>query len=208
MFGILVFGDSISFGRGESPSIGWSGRLKNYFEVQEFHNCLYELGIPGDTTISLLQRFEIEIKSRINYIRQGDKFIVMIAIGINDSRGLGSPNNLEIPPRKFESNISKLIQIAKKYTKDIVIIGLTPVDETLTNPFENTYFTNNRIKEYDMLLKKTSLNNKIYYINLFNPISKLNYKKLLADGVHPNKKGYQEIYTIIKEDLIRKKLIT
>jgi len=30
MFGILVFGDSISFGRGESPCIGWSGRLKKY----------------------------------------------------------------------------------------------------------------------------------------------------------------------------------
>ena len=207
MFGILVCGDSISFGRGESPCIGWSGRLKKYFEPQEFHNCVFNLGIPGDTTTTLLQRFETEIKFRIRYIRSGDKFIVMIAIGINDSRGLGSPNKLETQPAKFENNIAKLIQIAKKYTKNVVVVGLTPVDEDITNPFEDTYFTNTRIQEYDEILKNSARNNKIQYVNLFNTISKLDYKKLLVDGVHPNKRGYEEIYKIIKEFLIKKKLI-
>jgi lysophospholipase L1-like esterase len=207
MFGILVCGDSISFGRGESPNVGWSGRLKKYFEPQEFHNCLFNLGIPGDTTTTLLKRFETEIKSRIRYIRPGDKFIVMIAIGINDSRGLGFPNKLQTKPIKFENNISKLIQIAKKYTKHVVVIGLTTIDEDITNPFENTYLTNNRIQEYDAILKKSAQNNKIQYINLFNTISKSNYKKLLVDGVHPNKRGYEEIYKIIKNFLIKKKLI-
>lgn len=207
MFGILVCGDSISFGRGESPNIGWAGRLKKYFEPQGFHNCLFNLGIPGDTSTTLLKRFETEVKFRIRYIRPGDEFIVMIAIGINDSRGLGSPNKLETKPVKFENNISKLIQIAKKYTKNIVVIGLTPVDEDITNPFEDTYFTNDRIQEYDEILKNSAQNNKIQYINLFNNISKLNYTKLLVDGVHPNKRGYEEIYKIIKHFLIKKKLI-
>ncbi len=207
MFGILVFGDSISFGRGESPNLGWSGRLKSYFEPKGFHNCLFKLGIPGDTTTTLLKRFETEIKSRIRYVYQGDKFIVMIAVGINDSRGLGSPDRLETQPAKFEKNISKLIQIAKKYTPNIVVVGLTPVDESITNPFEDTYFSNNQIKEYDGILKKSAQNNKIHYINLFNAILKLKYKRLLVDGVHPNKKGYEAIYKIIKDFLIRKRLI-
>ncbi|PIN73745.1 hypothetical protein COV20_06010 [Candidatus Woesearchaeota archaeon CG10_big_fil_rev_8_21_14_0_10_45_16] len=207
MFGILVCGDSISFGRGESPTIGWSGRLKKYFESQEFHNCLYNLGIPGDTSTALIKRFETEIKFRIKYIRPGDKFVVMIAIGINDSRGLGSLNKLETKPAKFENNITKLIQIAKKYTKNVVVVGLTPVDEDITNPFEDTYFTNDRIQEYDEILKKSAQKNKIQYVNLFNTISNLNYKKLLVDGVHPNKRGYEEIYKIIKDFLIKKRLM-
>lgn len=207
MFGILVCGDSISFGRGESPNIGWSGRLKKYFEPQGFHNCLFNLGIPGDTSTTLLERFETEIKSRIQYIYPGDEFIVMIAIGINDSRGLGSLSKSETKPNKFENNISRLIQIAKKYTKNVVVVGLTPVDEDITNPFEETYFTNNRIQEYDEILKKSAQNNKIQYVNLFNTISELDYKKLLVDGVHPNKRGYEEIYKIIKGFLVKKKLI-
>jgi hypothetical protein len=45
MKGILCFGDSITFGRGEMPSIGWVGRLKNYYEKQDFYNCVFNLGI-------------------------------------------------------------------------------------------------------------------------------------------------------------------
>ena len=207
MFGTLVCGDSISFGRGESPNIGWAGRLKKYFETQDFYNCLFNLGIPGDTTTTLIKRFETEIKARIKYNYPGDKFIVMIAIGINDSRGIGSPDKLETKPAKFESNILKLIKIAKKYTKHVVVVGLTPADKDITNPFEDTYFTNDQIKKYDEILKKSARTNKIHHINLFDPISKLNYKKLLTDGLHPNKKGYNEMYKVIKEFLVKKKLI-
>jgi len=207
MFGIIVAGDSISFGRGESPSIGWSGRLKNYFESLDFHNCLFNLGIPGDNSERLLKRIETEIKFRIRYIRPGDKFIVMVAIGINDSRGIGTINNLETKPAKFESNINKIIQTAKKYTENIVVVGLTPVHENITSPFENTFFTNDRIQEYDEILKTSSKKNKVYYINIFSKISKFNYKKMLVDGVHPNKKGYEEMYKIIKDFLIKHKLI-
>ncbi len=207
MFGILVFGDSISFGRGESPNVGWTGRLKKYFEPQEFHNCLFNLGIPGDTTTTLLKRLEVEIKSRVNYIYPKDKFVIIIAIGINDSRGLGSPNKLETMPAKFESNLLKIIKIAKNYTKKVVLIGLTPVNGDITNPFENTYFTNSKIQKYDEIIKKTAKNNKSYYVNIFNPLFKLKYKDLLVDGVHPNKKGYEEIHKIINLFLINNKLI-
>ena len=207
MFGILVFGDSIAFGRGESPRIGWTGRLKKYFEVQAFHNCLYNLAISGDSSTKLLKRFETEVKSRVKYDHPKDKFIILISVGLNDSRGLGSLNKLETKPDKFKNNILKLIKIAKKYTKQVVIVGLTPIDESITNPFENTYLINNRIQKYDEILKKSAQKNKIHYVNLFNIISKLNYKKLLIDGIHPNKQGYEKIYKIIKDFLVRKKLI-
>jgi len=207
MFGILVCGDSIAFGRGESPSVGWTGRLKAHFESLAFHNCLFNLGIPGDTSTNLLKRFETEIKYRVKYLREGDKYIVIIAIGINDTRGLGSPDKLQTKQSKFQKNISKLIEVAKKYTKHVVVVGLTPVDEDITNPFENTYFTNDRVCEYDEILKKSSRKCKIHYVNLFDTIIKLKYKKLLTDGVHPNKKGYNEIYKKIKHFLIQKKLI-
>ena len=207
MFGILVLGDSITFGRGESPTYGWSGRLKEYFEAQEFHNCLYNLGLPGDTSTNLLKRFETEIKSRARYVRPGDKYLILIGIGINDSRGIDTPNNLETSPEKYKMNVEKLVKIAKKYTKDVVLLELTPVDESITNPFEDTYFTNSRIQEFNSILKDVSQKENILFLELFNEIYSTNYKEKLVDGVHPNSSGYELMFKIIKEYLLEKKLI-
>ena len=53
MHGILCFGDSITFGRGETPNIGWAGRLKKYFESKDFYNVLYK----RNNLIELLSSF-------------------------------------------------------------------------------------------------------------------------------------------------------
>ena len=62
---IICFGDSITFGRGENPNIGWCGRLKNYFESKDPYNAIYNLGVPGHTSTDLLLRFNIEASGRI-----------------------------------------------------------------------------------------------------------------------------------------------
>ena len=60
MYGISVFGDSITFGRGNNLDRGWCGRLRKYFESKDYYNCLYNLGLCGDTTNKLLERFDAE----------------------------------------------------------------------------------------------------------------------------------------------------
>ncbi|MFQ5474516.1 MAG: SGNH/GDSL hydrolase family protein [Candidatus Nanoarchaeia archaeon] len=197
MKGILIFGDSIAQGRGESPNIGWAGHLQKEFEPKGFHNCVYKLGIPGATSTSLLKRFETEVKSRINYSRPEDKFIVMIAVGINDSRGLGSPDKPETKQSVFKKNIRKLVTIAKKYTKHVIVVGLTPVDEKRTKPFEDTHFLNDTVKTYDTILEEVTKETKTKYIRLFDKL----VPKHLVDGVHPNKKGYEVMFENIKKDV-------
>ncbi len=211
MFGILVCGDSISLGKGEFPNLGWVGRLKEYFESKDliinlFRSC-FNLGIPGDTSTDLLTRFETEIKARIKYKRSGDKFVIMLAVGMNDSKSVGSSDKLNIKPEIFRNNIKKLIKIAKRYTKQVIVVGLTPVDENLTNPFEETYFTNGRIKEYNEILKESAKLDEVLFLNIFDEIILLDYKKLLFDGLHPNKEGYETIYEIVKTFLIKKSII-
>ena len=78
MFGILVCGDSISLGRGESPNIGWVGRLKEYFESKDQYNSCFNLGISGDTSTDILTRFENEIKARIIHLRLNIMFFLYI----------------------------------------------------------------------------------------------------------------------------------
>jgi lysophospholipase L1-like esterase len=199
MKGILCFGDSITFGIGEKG--GWVGRLKEYFEPRGGHNGVYNLGICGDTTEGLLERFKIEANSRIEYIWPNERYLITIAIGINDSRGMGSPDKIIIKPNKFKQNIEKIHKQALKFTKDIVFIGLTPVNEKLVHPFEGTYFSNEIIQKYNNIIKEYCRKNKIRFIEIYDKMSKLDYTKLLEDGLHPNSKGFDVMFKIIKEEL-------
>ncbi|MBU1198963.1 MAG: hypothetical protein KKF46_08495 [Nanoarchaeota archaeon] len=207
MHGILTFGDSIVFGRGEKPGTGWVGRLKNYFEEQDFYHAVYNMGIPGDTTSDLLARFEIESKSRIHYFHTGDKYIIMFGIGTNDARCINNPENHQTEPDKFRKNIISLISKAKKHTKNIVFIGLLPVDESITNPYEDTYFTNKLQKQYNDIIKECCKQENIEFIDLFDDWINIDYKVLLDDGLHPNSEGYEKMYEQIKEFLVEKEMI-
>jgi len=205
MFGILAFGASITFGRGNSVNGGWAGRFKKYFEAQDYYNSLYNLGIPGDSTTDLLRRFEVECQARIKFKRPGDKFVILIGIGTNDSRLVN--NKPQTKPEVFKKNILKLIKLSQKYTQSISFIGLTPVDEKRTQPYETTYFFNERIEKYNNIIKECCQENKILFLDMFEKWKNFDASKLLGDGLHPSAEGYEKMYQVIKNFLIKNKLI-
>ncbi|MBD3405675.1 MAG: hypothetical protein GF411_06035 [Candidatus Lokiarchaeota archaeon] len=153
MFAICAFGDSIVFGRGDNLDRGWVGRLRKYFEIKDQYNALYNLGIPGNSTTELLDRLDTECKARLKQYHEGDRFVILIGIGINDSRFVGSLDKPQTEKGVFRKNILKIIETAKIYSNEIVFIGLTPVDEKLTNPYEDTFFLNSRIKEFNAVIQ-------------------------------------------------------
>jgi lysophospholipase L1-like esterase len=190
MFAITIFGDSIVFGRGDNK--GWVGRLKEDFQAKDYYNVVYNLGIPGDTSSTLLKRFDTECKARIQYSRKDDKHVLIIGIGINDSRLINKKPETSL--KKFESNIKQLVKKAKKYTENVIFIGLTQVDERAKN-YEGTSFSNDRIAKYNEIIKKQDV--------MFIEMPKVS----LDDGLHPDSKGYDKMYKIIKGFLVGKGLI-
>ncbi|MBT4539250.1 hypothetical protein HOC32_03105 [Candidatus Woesearchaeota archaeon] len=206
MKGILCFGDSITFGRGEKPNFGWVGRLKRDFEKLSNWHVVYNLGIPGDTSSNLLNRFENEIKTRVKYLREGDQFVIVVGIGTNDTPG-DSPKNSNISIKKFKKHITKLITISKKYSSNVLFLGLSPVDENLTLPWEGFYYTNGKQKKFEEVIKTCCLDKKALFLPLFDTMIKKNYQELLKDGLHPNSKGYDFMFNIIKTFLEKNKLI-
>ena len=206
MFGITVFGDSITFGRGNNFDAGWCDKLKEYFETKDYYNCLFNLGIPGDATFDVLERFDVEAKARAKFFRDGDRQVIIFAIGINDSR-LNLEGVPDVDLSVFKKNIDLLIDKAKNYTSEIFFIGLTPVDESLTSDYEGTVFTNARIKQFNGVIFESCQNKGVVFFNLFDELFKLDYLNLLDDGLHPNKKGYDVMYSLIKDFLISKRVI-
>ena len=189
---ICVFGDSIVWGACDVEKGGWVNRLGLYFVKGNDPVLVYNLGISGETTIGVLRRFTVEADVR-------EPSLVVFSIGINDS--LDSPR-----PDTYTQNMQKLVELARQRTKQLMVIGLTNVDEKRTQPVEwdsTVYYSNQRIQTYDQALKKIAEQNKINYVPLFGILTPDD----IEDGVHPNALGHQKIYLRVKEYLLQNKLI-
>lgn len=201
---ILIFGDSIIYGAWDKEG-GWVERLKKFSHqktLAEKRNnlLLYNLGVSGDTTEDLLERFKPETKRRLD---EEEENIIIFSIGVNDSQ-INKKNRLLVPPEKFKENIQKLINLSKEVAQKIIFVGFTPVDESKVDPmpWKPTHsYKNECIKEYDNFVKEVCDKNKILFIEIFKEFMKENYKNLLEDGVHPNTEGHQKIFEIVKDFL-------
>ena len=190
---ILILGDSITWGAYDPEQGGWATRLRNYFEAKDNDVDVYNLGISGDTTADLLNRIEVEAKSR-------EPNLIIFAIGINDAQFIHSTNGLRVSLDEFQQNLAKLLSIAKTFTNKVVFVGLTKVDESKTTPIPwNTdkSYTNENIERLDSAIKKFCEDNKLKFI----PMESVVGNDDLIDGLHPNTKGHIKIFNRMKSEI-------
>ncbi len=208
---ILVFGDSITYGAWDEKG-GWVQRLREYIDRKNmkdkgFHCLVYNLGVSGDTTEEILERFEHETKSRL-----GDEkdFVFIFSVGTNDCLFLNKEKKMRVDEKAFERNIEKIIELASRFSKKIIFTGLTPADESRMNPLpwalqfsaKNVY-----IEKYNGIIKSVCTKKKINFIDTYGVFKKGNYKPLLKDGDHPTSEGHGKIYETVKSFLVKEKII-
>ena len=154
MKSIIVFGDSITFGRGDNEyKEGWVGRLRKFVKSKDGYWCLFNLGIPsGETVSDVIKRIKTESLSRFKAKYDDDELFIILNIGLNDSKLNGNKPITPIP--KFQKEVQDLITISKKLTDKIIWIGPMPVNEkSVFKTFETYLFKNSSIKKYNELLK-------------------------------------------------------
>jgi lysophospholipase L1-like esterase len=208
---ILIFGDSITYGAWDKEG-GWVQRLRKFLDEKnltdsDFYCLVYNLGVSGNNSEDLLERFEFETKQRL---KEDEETIIIFAIGINDSQFVHSKDKHGVPIDKFKDNIQKLISLAQKFSSKIIFVGLTPVDETKTAPIPwnaDVSYKNEYIQKYNETIKTICEENKIYFIEIFEKLKELNYQELLEDGLHPNSEGHKKIFEIVKDFLIKNNLV-
>ena len=210
---ICVFGDSIAHGAWDKQG-GWVQRLNQFFiekylsNPSNFYCSVYNLSISGNTTEDLLERFDFEIKQRLK--EEENKTIIIFAIGANDSDFVHSKNDFWVQPKKTKKNIKKFIEIAQKFSTEIIFVGLLPAEEQKVCPMPwdmDKSSKNKNIQRYNEIIKSVCKENDIYFIEIFENWIKMDYKKLLEDGLHPNSEGHQKIFEIVRDFLKEKKII-
>jgi lysophospholipase L1-like esterase len=203
---ILVLGDSISLGCADRDG-GWVQKLKyqiDTFQEIKYYPLVYNLSVSGDTTRSLIKRFSNEIEKL-----EPSEFTIIIAIGENDAAFSRKKNSYLVPEEEFKENIRKLINLSKKYSNSITLVGPTLIDESLCNPWTtfDFYLKNDDIENYNKIIKSICESEKINFIDILHHFKREDYKKLLFDGLHPNSKGHDFMFGIIKESLEKNKTI-
>ena len=191
---ILVFGDSITYGAWDKEKGGWVNRLRLALENDYSNNyyTIFNLGISGDVTENIKDRFDNECKIRFN---KNDNTIIIFSIGINDTQNVKDEDRVSL--ETFRNNIITLINSAKKYTDNILFIGLTKVDESKVTPLpwdkEKSYL-NTKIINFDKELKNICLENNVDYLYIYDLLE----LEELFDGLHPNNVGHQKICDKVK----------
>lgn len=200
MYNILIFGDSIAAGRKVNKIDSWPFLLVQFLDKKDRDFTLvHNLGISGDSSKEVVERFSVEAESRCKRIYSNDRCSIIFAIGINDAKRVGFKNRCFTSKEKFRNNVNLLIKNAKKYTHHIIFVGLTPVDEQKTMILGNVYFFNKDIEVYEKIIGEECKKRNIIFVSIFEEWLKLDYLGLLSDdGIHPNKRGHQKIFKKIK----------
>ncbi|MBT3985019.1 hypothetical protein HOD38_03770 [archaeon] len=195
---LLVFGASITWGAFDLEYGGWVERLKTHFlrNYKEKGIGVYNFAVSDNNTRGILEFLEHDIK-KITRI-ESEELNLIFSLGSNDSRH-NKENQIKVPIDEYEKNIKEIIKIGKNNSKRIIVIGPAKINESLTNPWEDSgeYWKNENIEKYNQIVEKVCKEEQIEFISLINEIK----ESELHDGLHPNTQGHEKIFKKVKNSL-------
>lgn len=196
---ICIFGASSTWGAWDPERGGWVNRLKLHLESKDYDIDVYNLGVSGDTTKELLERFNVEAKAR-------EPTIIIFSIGDNDCVWDEPQKNNLVSLEDFEKNIKVLIKKSRMFTDKILFLGLKNIEESKTTPVpwaKSYHYKNNNVKIYDKKLKEVTTKMKVSYLQILGLLD----NRDLSDGLHPNSQGHKKIFKKVNEFLIKNKWV-
>ena len=203
---VLVFGDSITQGFWAVDG-GWVEQLRKHYDglaLKDLRNnqqpTIFNLGISGGTSKTILARFDSETRARSN----GEALAFIFSTGVNDSYREGR-DKYKSTSEEYAKNLEELVATAKRYSDKILFVGLVAGDEAQTAPvfWRDIYYLNDRIKLFEDAMKKVANENSISFKSVFEEFKEHldSGENLLADGLHPNNEGHELIFELVRPEL-------
>jgi lysophospholipase L1-like esterase len=200
---LLCFGDSIVHGELDEVGGGWVNRLKG--------ECLrrlaagrapavrvYDLGVCGETTRGLRQRFEAELGPRTG---EPAHDIVLLAYGANDA--VQREGALLVPPEEFRANLAHCILGARGRGLRVVLLNVTPIaPEREGRPNEHgSVRSAATIARYNATLAALAADTGAHLLDVHGALARSAPGWLRPDGVHPNHEGHRRLFGIVLPEI-------
>ncbi len=165
---LLIVGDSLTEGYGVEKAAAYPARLEELFKKNKMSIRVINAGSSGSTTASA--------ESRLKWHLQKKPDFVMIALGANDGlRGFAAESSYQ--------NLKKALELAKKNSIRVILAGMflpKNYGDQYRAEFEGIF--KKLVKEYDVIFIP-------FLLEGVGGVPELN----LADGIHPNEKGYARV---------------
>lgn len=173
---LLIVGDSLTEGYGVGKQAAYPAQLEKLFRENKMAIHVKNAGSSGSTTASLKGRLKWHLKNKPEYL--------MIALGANDGlRGF--------PIETTKNNLDEGIQLAADNGIKVILAGmLLPMNfgKEYRARFEAMY--QELVKKHDVIFIP-------FLLKDVGGVKELN----LADGIHPNEKGYEVVSKTVFEAL-------
>ncbi len=196
---LCVWGNSIEWGAWDRQKGGWVQRLRLWIDTKNYEVDVYNLGVSGDTTTELLERFECEAKARL-------PTMIIISIGGNDSGTRDGKKDYLVQPEQFAANLQKIIKLAKNHTQQVALLGLYHFDESKSTPVSwkpHIWYRNTDIDAYGNIVQNIAKESICHFIDMTGVLEKTDFE----DGIHPTALGHRKIFKHVKKFLLANKWV-
>lgn len=179
-------------------------RLRRHYDVQFTKQnsekgipYFFNLGISGDTSADVRNRFEAETKARV---WPDTELAFIFCVGTNNARSING--KLISSPEQYREDIERLVGKAREYSSRIMMVGIPCCIEQQTTPVSwdsTTSYTNDDIKAIDHETATLCKQESIPYIPTFKVFTEQLQRggQLFADGLHPNSDGHQLMFELM-----------
>ena len=197
---LIIIGDSGVYGWGDLEGGGWSERLRQNWLNIDGAPIIYSLGVRGDGLEKVAIRYKNEWATRGELRRKVPEGI-LLSIGLNDTAKIGRKDGRpQLSEDAFKFGLKQLVNEIKNEV-NIMVLGLTPVNEDSMPFAECLWYSNQACSKYENKIEETCLELNVPFLSIHERmINLLSFKELLStDGIHLNTKGHKWIYDQISE---------
>ena len=203
---VFVLGSSLPYGVGASHA-GWGDLIKQYAHAKMYGKSgvgqKYEVFNFGkaDAKIDFVKE---TFPQQLHDYGRKQKVVVVIAIGGNNTKAEGSPDNFVSTPEEYEHEMKDLLTLLVQYSDAVIVVDNGYIDESKTNPKVNpltggtSYFSNARRQQFSAITKQLCKEKGIDYAQVAVGEQEWIKNYLYSDGVHPNQQGHQLVFESIK----------
>ena len=196
---LIVLGDSGVVGWGDPEEGGWCERLRRHWMGLPQGPVLYPLGVRGDGLERVAARLQQEVSCRGELRRQLPQGI-LLAVGLNDTARVGRPDGRpQLDADGVLFGVKQMLEQAKTLAP-VLVLGLTPVDDTVMPYADVLWYQLEQVRHYETLLQEACLEADVPFLPLLEGLLQdpqwLQW--LSSDGLHLNSDGHRQVYERVR----------
>lgn len=197
---IAFVGDSYVNGTGDPDGLGWRGRACAAAMRRGHRLTHYDLGVRGDTSGMVRQRWRAEAEARFP---AGSDGRLVFSFGLNDSAEVAGAG-LRLAPDESEAIAAAMLAEAAAW-RPTLWVGPPPANEAMSpmtpTPGFTVSFADDRVADLNRRYTAAAARLGIPYLDIFGPLAgEAAYRddQTKGDGLHCGAPGYAMIAALFE----------